>query len=300
MKLSVVLVVYNMGRAAPRTIQSLCATYQRDIRAEDYEIIVVENGSTEPLDEAGIRALGSNVRYFYLPDAPPSPAYAINFGVARSSGEVLAIMVDGAHMLTPGVLGFALQAFAAMDNPVVVTLPFFLGPGPQMETVQQGYDEAAEDALLEQIDWPAEGYRLFEIGVPFRIEPGGVRPKLLWMVRQFESNCLFMRRTSFDAVGGCEARFDIPGGGILIPDLYRQLSRLEGAKLVQLIGEASFHQLHGGTTTNVTREEQKAKWQTYLEQYELVRGEPYHVSDKPLHFFGHIPHPEVRQLLITG
>ena len=300
LRLTVILVVYNMTRAAPRALQSLLTPYQQGIAAQDYEILVVENGSSEPLDEASIEAMGDNVHYEYVPDASPSPARAINQAVQRARGEVLAIMIDGAHMLSPGVLSFGLKPFACYDNPVVVTFPFFLGPGPQMETVAAGYDEAVEDALLEQISWPEDGYRLFDISTPFRIEPGGVRPKALWLVRQFESNCLFMRRASFDAVGGCEERFDLPGGGILMPDLYRELGRMPDATLVQLLGEASFHQVHGGTSTNVTRDEQKAKWQEYLRQYKSVRGEPYEVCQKPLHYFGHMPSAQARQLMITG
>jgi len=289
-----------MQRAAPRTVRSLLASYQHGINSEDFEILVVENGSTLPLSEQEVTSLGSNIRYFYLTDPPPSPAHAINFAVSRARGNVLSIMVDGAHMLTPGVLKHALQLFQSMINPIVVTLPFFLGPGPQMETVQQGYNEDEEDKLLDSINWPEDGYRLFEIGTPFRIEPKGVRPKQLWLVRQFESNCLFVRRTSFLKVGGCNECFDIPGGGILIPDLYLQLCRMEDAELVQLMGEASFHQLHGGTTTNVTREVQKEKWQAYLRQYELVRGEPFVVSKKPIKYYGHLPNKEALALMVTG
>lgn len=300
MKLSIILVAYNMQRAAPRTVRSLCSNYQQNIDSDEFEIIVVENGSDRALSEHEITSLGSNIRYFYLSDPPPSPAYAINFGVSQALGDVLSIMVDGAHMLTPGVLSHALQLFTSMTNPIVVTLPFFLGPGPQTETVQKGYNETEEDALLANIKWPDDGYRLFEIGVPFRIEPKGIRPKQLWLVRQFESNCLFMRRASFLAVGGCDERFDIPGGGILIPDLYLQLCRMENAELVQLMGEASFHQIHGGTTTNASRADQKEKWQAYLRQYESVRGEPFSVSKKPIKFFGHFPTKEARQLMETG
>ncbi|KAA1190068.1 glycosyltransferase family 2 protein [Pseudohalioglobus sediminis] len=299
-RLSVILVVYNMCREAPRSVQSCLAPYQRDMNNDDYEVIVVENGSSEALDGAAIEALGPNVRYIYLEDAPPSPARAINMAAQAARGEVLAVMIDGAHMLSPGVLRFGLRCFDSFANPVVVTLPFFLGPGPQMETVANGYDEVAEDALLEQINWPQDGYRLFEISTPYRIEPNGYRPPLLWLVRQFESNCLFMRRDAFHQVGGCDERFDLPGGGILLPDLYRQLGRLEDSSLVQLMGEASFHQVHGGTSTNVTVAEQKQKWQSYLRQYEAVRGEPYAVCKKPLHYFGHMPNEHARQLMITG
>ena len=298
--LSVILVVHNMQRAAPRSLRSLTTPYQRDIREGDYEVIVVENGSSEPLDSAETESLARNVRYFYLENPPPSPAYAINFGVDKARGETLAIMVDGAHLLTPGVLSYGTQPFSFLENPVVVTPAFVLGPKAQMESIQEGYDEVREDELLSGIAWPEDGYRLFEIGVPYRIEPGGIRPKLFWFVRQFESNCLFMRRSSFHAIGGCDERFDIPGGGILIPDLYRQLGRMEDATLVQLMGEASFHQIHGGTSTNVTREEQKRLWQSYLKQYEHLRGEPYEVCKKPLRYYGHMPTPSTRELMITG
>ena len=48
--LSVVVIVHNMAREAPRTLLSLSAGYQRHIRPEDYEVVVVDNGSTPPFD----------------------------------------------------------------------------------------------------------------------------------------------------------------------------------------------------------------------------------------------------------
>jgi cellulose synthase/poly-beta-1,6-N-acetylglucosamine synthase-like glycosyltransferase len=52
--MSVVVVAYNMAREMLRTLLSLSASYQRDIHADDYEVIVVDNGSTPPLDPAVI------------------------------------------------------------------------------------------------------------------------------------------------------------------------------------------------------------------------------------------------------
>ena len=165
----------------------------------------------------------------------------------------------------------------------------------------EGYDEAEEDRLLSYINWPEEGYRLFEIGVPYRlVEDPETRPKLFWFVRQFESNCIFTRRSSFEAVGGCDERFDRPGGGILLPDLYRQLCRLQDTEIVQLIGEASFHQIHGGISTNTTVEDQRDKWNSYLVQYEAIRGEPYEVSKKPIRYYGHMPNTQATRLMKTG
>ena len=49
---SVVIVVYDMPRAAPRAIESLMTPYQQDMDADDYEVIVVENGSSQRLEES--------------------------------------------------------------------------------------------------------------------------------------------------------------------------------------------------------------------------------------------------------
>lgn len=298
--LSVILVVYNMQRVAPRTLLSLAVPYQRDVSPEDYEIVVVENGSTERLDRAAIESIAPNTRYFYLEDPPPSPAYAINFGVDQARGDILGIMIDGAHMLTPGVLRWSLAPFHYSPNPVVTAPRFFLGPESQIDSVPKGYSEEEEDRLLETIRWPRNGYRLYEIGVPYRYEFKDGPPKLFWFVRQFESNCLFVRRSAFDAVGGCDLRFDIPGGGCLMPDLYRELCELDDAEIVQILGEASFHQVHGGVSTSVTRETQRQLWETYTAQYESIRGRPFEMSQKERQFIGHMPHQQAARLMLTG
>ena len=93
-KLSVVVIVYNMQRAAPRSLQALCSAYQQGVDPREYEIIVVENGSPQPLDAAQVEALGDNFHYHYLADPPPSPTYAINYGVSLARGDVLSIMID--------------------------------------------------------------------------------------------------------------------------------------------------------------------------------------------------------------
>ncbi len=298
--LSVVLVVYNMRRAAPRSIRSLLAPYQQGIDSDSYEIIVVENGSSEPLDQASIEGLAPNVHYHYLQDPPPSPAYAINYAVARARGEVLAIMIDGAHMVTPGVLRWGLVPFAYEPNPIVTAPRFFLGHESQVESVHKGYDEQQEDELLESIEWPQDGYRLYEISVPYRYNFANGPPKLFWWVRQFESNCLFVRKASFLAIGGCDERFDLPGGGCLMPDLYKELCEMADASIVQLMGEASFHQVHGGISTSSTREQQKEQWAVYTAQYEKIRGKPFVICKKDQQFVGHMPSGRAAHLMLTG
>jgi hypothetical protein len=300
LRLSIILVVYNMQREAPRSIASLAAPYQQGIDPADYEILVIENGSSRPLDARQVERTAPNVSYHYIEDAPPSPAHAINLGAERARGEVLAIMIDGAHMLTPRTLFFGLAPFAYRANPIVSHATVLPRPGAQPQTVQEGYDAATEDALLASINWPRDGYELFNIGVPYRYRFANGPPKLYWFVRRFESNCLFARKSAFEAVGGCDLRFDIPGGGALLPDLCRELGELPDATLVQLMGEASFHQVHGGVSTSVTEEEQQRLWATYTAQYEQIRGRPYKVCQKPLEYIGHIPNKAAQDLMFTG
>ncbi len=299
-RLSIIIISYNMGRAAPRSIYSLTAAYQHKMRESDYEIIVVDNGSSEPLNEADITSIAGNIRYFYLENPPSSPAHAINFAVEKAAGQVLCVMIDGAHLVSPGILSYGLDLFSSLANPIVLAQRFFLGPGPQPETIMDGYDEIAEDTLLESIQWPEDGYRLYEIGYPCRIEPNGKRLKLFWFARLFESNCFFFRRSAFERINGCDERFDFPGGGLLLPDLYRQLADLDDVELVQLIGEASFHQLHGGISTSVSKDRQKVLWQDYCRQYEQIRGKAFEVTKKPLRFYGHIPNKLVRKYMLIG
>ena len=285
MKLSIVVVCFDMHRELPRTLHSLSSTYQIDARSLDYEVVVVDNGSTRPPDRAMVESFGPQFRLLRINPAPGSPARAINAGVDASSGELVCVMIDGAHILTPGVFGLALAAFRAFPDAVVATRYFYLGPGPQNETVLAGYDQTAEDALLERVDWRMDGYRLFEIGTPLQFPA----PKITWFNKMLESNCLFMRRSVFVAMGGADERFDLPGGGFLNLDLYCEALAVEGTVPVLLVGEGSFHQVHGGTTTNVDTAARDSKVAIYRAQYETIRGKPLSVSEKDVFYLGHMP-----------
>ena len=278
-----------MQREARRTLHSLSRKYQRGIEGLDYEVIVVDNGSPEPLGEEFVRRHGENFSYLYLENAAKSPARAINAGVARAKGEALCIMIDGAHTLTPGILRYAMKAFAIYPNPVVAPRFWFTGPGQQGDTVQAGYDAEAEDKLFDSIGWPADGYRMFEIGV-------FISPNADWMSNFFESNCLFLRRAVFEAIGGANESFDYPGGGFLNLDMMREAVEKEGVTLVTLLGEATFHQVHGGITTNVAPAVREERVAMYREQYRKIRGREYQVPGQPIEYLGQRPNFARQQL----
>ena len=208
------VVVYNMAREAPRTLFSLSAAFQRDIRAEDYEVIVVDNGSMPPFDPQVLAALEGNFRLIRIDPAPSSPVYAINRGIAAASGEVIGVMIDGARIASPGIIGFAAMAARLSDRFIALTLGFHLGPKVQMKSVPEGYDQHQEDRLLASSGWMEDGYRLFDISVFAGSSSWG------WFRPINESNAIFMRRPLWDELEGYDERFTSPGGGLVNLDLF--------------------------------------------------------------------------------
>jgi glycosyltransferase involved in cell wall biosynthesis len=266
LQISVVVVVHDMAREAPRTLYSLSAAYQRHIAADDYEVIVVDNGSNPPLDRKIIENLAGNFRLIRLDPAPPSPAHAINRGLAEARGDVIGVMIDGARIVTPGLLHFARMGAQLYPRAVVASLGWYLGFDLQRCSIEAGYNAAREDALLASIGWPNDGYRLFEIsGLDGSSIDGYFRPIA-------ESNASFLRRENWDAIAGADERFDAPGGGFLNLDIFSRAISLPGSELVLLLGEGTFHQIHGGVATNASLKDFTAAFTKWREQYKAIRG----------------------------
>jgi len=282
--LSVVVVFYNMRREARRTLHSLSRAYQEGIEGTSYEVIVVENGSDgdQRLGQAFVADFGPEFRYLDLgDDASPSPVGALNRGIAASRGRNLALMIDGAHVLTPGVLRFGLQGLATYAPAVVATQQWYVGPGQQPDAMDSGYDQSYEDRLFRRIQWPSDGYRLFQIG-----HFVGERD---WLDGVWESNCMFVSRAQLRQVGGFEERFAMAGGGYANLELYERLGSAPDVTVCSILGEGSFHQVHGGTTTNeADAEERRARVHGYAQHYAELRGRAFRGAGKPIHFVGRI------------
>jgi hypothetical protein len=268
-KLSVVVVVYNMPREAPRTLLSLSAAYQRHIDPDDYEVIVVDNGSSPPVDRSIIDGMRGHFRLMRIDAAPSSPAHAVNRGIAAACGDVVGVMIDGARIVTPGLLHFALHGARVHRRSVVVCLGWYLGGDYQRWAIEAGYCQAREDALLASIDWPKDGYRLFEIGTLDESSVDG------WTTSIAESNALFLRRDLWEELGGMDEHFDLSGGGLVNHDTCRRAMELAGAEPVVLLGEGSFHQLHGGIATNASPARMSDNWDLWARQYQSIRGQNY-------------------------
>ena len=280
--LSVIVVFYDMRREAERTLYSLSRAYQEGIVDLDYEVIVVDNGSSadQHFGQEFVESFGPEFRYLDLGEsATPSPTDALNRGVAAARGRAFAFMIDGAHLLTPGVLRFGMAGLRTYDQAVVATQQWYVGPGQQPLMVDRGYDQAYEDELFGRIGWPEDGYRLFEISHFI-----GDRD---WFDGVLESNCLFVGRPLLEQVGAFDDSFSMPGGGYANLELWERLAASPDATMVTIIGEGSFHQVHGGTTTNdPDHDDRRTKIFAYGEHYHQLRGGPMRGPAKVMHYVG--------------
>jgi glycosyltransferase involved in cell wall biosynthesis len=272
-ELSVIVIAHNMPRQAMNTLYSLSSHFQQGVAETDYEVLVVENESGANLDPAAVAALGSNFHYRLRSEAGVSPAPAINWALARCRGRHVGLLIDGARMVTPRVLKYALQALRT-PGAVVAVPGYYLS----IEGSKEG-DAAAilahEKDLLAAMDWKNDGYQLFRQACFSNGNRWGYMEPLM------ECNALFCARELLLSLGGADERFTLRGGGALNLHLYRQLATAPGTELFMLAGEGNFHQFHGGTSTTAG-EERDALVKTFKQQldelwpggFKGVRREP--------------------------
>ena len=235
-----------MGRELPRTLHTLSNTYQRDTGHIEWEVVVLDNGSVPAVDEDALQSVLPGVRVVQPEEILSSPARAINAAMRELRGQLLGLWIDGARMATPGIVRLAVEAWRCDPQRVVGTLAFHLGPDVQMRTMDQGYDANWEDALLASVPWQTDGYRLFDIASVAGSSVAG------WFGCINETNGLFLDRRLWDDLRGLDERFASPGGGYVNLDLWERAVRQSGDQPWMILGEGTFHQVHGGVATNGT------------------------------------------------
>ena len=265
--ISVIVNFYNMRREAERTLQSLARRFQLGVEDMPYEVICVDNGSDPPLGAAFVESFGPEFRLFRPSKPNPSPCGPLNEAAESARGRWLAVMIDGAHILSPGALREAHNVLAAQPDAIIALRQWFIG-GDQRWFSASGYRREQEDVLFSRIDWPHDGYRLFDISSPMYESPNA------WLDGMSESNCLFLPRETYRSIGGFDEAFNIPGAGYANLDFFRRAHDASSG-LVALVGEASFHQYHGGVTTNAHDLDKDGRVRFYASQYERLRGAPF-------------------------
>ena len=266
--LSVIVIAYRMPRQLELTLRSLSSGYQRNVCPEQYEVIVIENESDELFNPALLDGLEGQFRYIRRKEPGVSPAAAINHGLAEASGKLICLMIDGARIVSPGLIYSVLQSAAMAEYPLISVPAYILGFREQYEKLGDNYEYAVDQALLESIDWYRQGYKLFDIAHLSGANGNG------FFHPAMESNCITVRKDVFAGLGGADQRFNLKGGGMLNLDIYRQLLLLQNHRLFLVFSEGTFHQYHGGTTTSGQKDQSEfvAEMQ---EQYLKLRGEAY-------------------------
>ena len=264
--LSVILIAHNMERELPRTLKSFSPTVQHGLGIDDYELIVVDNGSRHPIRQKEINLIAPNARVLHVPNPTPSPVPAIHQGLDAAVGNLVGVCIDGARMASPGLLANALAASQLHSKPVIGTLAFHLGFKVQMESIFEGYNQDVEDTLLDRCEWEKDGYRLFRISSFAGSSADG------WFALPAETNAIFLSRSHWqDLNGGYDVRFTTPGGGLANLDLWRRLADDPTTGLILLLGEGTFQQIHGGVATNAL----KSPWEEFRGEYRSIRGVEY-------------------------
>jgi hypothetical protein len=140
-----------MAAQIKNTLRSLLPPYQRGVETNHYEIILIDNGSAKILDNE-TRTISPNLQYIYLPpnESSPNPASAMNRAAALARAPLLCLMIDGARMLTPGVLSWGIRLLELSPGAIVEVRGWHLGPKWQPESVTEGYNHETETQLLEE------------------------------------------------------------------------------------------------------------------------------------------------------
>jgi glycosyltransferase involved in cell wall biosynthesis len=275
-KVSIIVISYNMNRELPRTLLSLSLPYQKDIGRDDYEVILIDNGSKVPPTAADFAHLNLDVRVLSMDNPTKSPVPAINFGLKQVSGEIIGVYIDGARIASPRLIAAARDAISYNQRAFVGSRGRYLGNKFQRVAIVEGYNQQAEDDMLAKSGWENDGYKLFDISV-FDESSGPT-----WFDPVAESNSLFMWRSLWNELGGYAEGFITPGGGLVNLDTWKRACELPDTVPTLLLGEATFHQVHGGIATNGSLE----KVQEFYTEYFNIYGEEFDVPMPAIRLVG--------------
>jgi len=276
-KLSIIVNFHNMRREAERTLYSLTPEYQKGVSEKDYEVVVIDNNSTQPLDPEKVKKFGCNFHYLYFKSETPSPCKAINEAAAAARGKFIMCCIDGARILSPGILKKTLDMISIYKEPFIYTIGMHLGDKLQTISVSEGYNQLVEDELINNIDWKKDGYSLFSISCLAGSAKDGYFSQLN------ETNCFTISKKRYLQLGGYNEAFTSPGGGLCNLDIFNRLNTCTGLTSIMLLGEASFHQFHGGIITNTPRTE--SPWKKMAEEYARIYHKKYELEYvKPIYY----------------
>jgi len=220
-RLSIVTYLHSLTPAAERALFSLSEGYQRGVRGEEYEILLVVDATAN--DHEALHRLAPNVRVIRFAREYAPAWEAINFGVGEARTPLVVCCTDGERILSPGALRYFLAALGSCSHPLVYALDL------NAEIPTHGGGEP----------WRENGYLLFG-----SVEPSSRTPRGFFS-RVQESSCFGMKKRHYIEFGGIDERFRLPCGGLGVADLFDRVEQDKRFSPILLLGEAAFRQ--GGT-----------------------------------------------------
>lgn len=267
-----------MRREASRTLYSLSRRYQGLHSSHPYEVLAIDNGSSKPLSADMVQEFGPEFCYHFVRTEDRSPCETINRFVAECRFDNVVVLIDGARLLSPGIMRLMLPAFRAFAHPFIYTLGMHIGPKAQNYLISEGYDSLAEDELFQSVDWKNNGYSLFTISSVALSSGQGFFSNLR------ESNCFALGKQDFVKGGLYRTEFQSAGGGLCNLELFNRLNASDWMQPVMLLGEATFHQFHGGVATNAPIEQHP--WEVMEKEYAQIVGVRYKPVFRPPLYLG--------------
>jgi glycosyltransferase involved in cell wall biosynthesis len=122
-RVTVLVDTYNYGHFIEEAIDSVLA---QDFPREQMEVLVVDDGSADDTADR-VRKYADRIQYFYKPNG--GQASALNFGIARARGEIVAFL-DGDDYWLPGKLQSVAAEFEKHPEAGMVYHNFFCRRGP--------------------------------------------------------------------------------------------------------------------------------------------------------------------------
>jgi len=109
-KLSIILPTYNTGAYLFETVESI-----RQQSYQNFEIIIVDDGSTDDTKEVIKSLTDDRLRIIFLDENSGSPSLPRNVGIANSTGEYV-FMFDSDDIMLPGKLERSTEAIKGYND----------------------------------------------------------------------------------------------------------------------------------------------------------------------------------------
>lgn len=183
-KVSVVISVHNPGAGADACIRSVL---EQTMRADSYEVIFVDDGSTDGIAERldAVAAVRQNVRVLHLPHTG-SPARGRNVGIASAKGEYVYLLDQGDRLERQALERMYDKAVETEADVLIGRLVRDFGPPMSCFAANQARADILGDRLLSLLT-PHKLYRrafLEERGLGFAV-PGGRVAEQAFSVRAY-------------------------------------------------------------------------------------------------------------------